>query len=689
MILKLLKRMEEKLKQLLKQEKMYRDNNNYYECFLTCLKILDEINTKNDNSKFDIISKIFLYSNQSNYVRFSLMNSLIQNPSFINNKNTKMKYYQLLIDSFSKGKDKKYSKEINEIKILFEKSQLNNFIDIDKYISNFSYELINKSSLPFDNMNSSLAGESSIINLQFKTPALIDDKNMPIIPQSSLEDINSDRNSEIISTAEDTFSNLNNANNNKESQIKPLFKKYAPNNKMPMIIMSVSVNLNSKQFLNLINENFEKNNYFNICTIKDTERVNIRVYEYHSKNCITNLCSKFLCRNQNSINQFQVSTILKRDENNFEMGINSFLNDIYERKISIKTIRGNQKKVIISIVKFLKSYCLSVDKIQILKQSKCFLKFNLDESLKKSIKALKLKKYNKIYSALSTKEDSENNLKKNNPKKSIGETTLVEKTNDSASKYYELYKIFSKKEYGLGKTISEFIENFRKDYNFSDKENIDCKEIDTKKAMMKIINICEESTNTLNSTFNYDDQNIYDKPAFFTKASEQFILNKIYPVLYNIYDLKYQKDNEIYLKKKKEINNKLKIEEICDKIGIKKKLRGKDRLPFKYVIDIINKIHLEKSLKKKFESITQASLELRNCILEYTNAKFELDSMDDELPIIIYISTQLKVDNLFAELYMIDDYIKCSLRDNLVQNKMVTNLLSSLIYISKEWNFDN
>ena len=27
---------------------------------------------------------------------------------------------------------------------------------------------------------------------------------------------------------------------------------------------------------------------------------------------------------------------------------------------------------------------------------------------------------------------------------------------------------------------------------------------------------------------------------------------------------------------------------------------------------------------------------------------------------------------------MLDDYIKCSMRDNLVQNKMVTNLLSSL-----------
>jgi hypothetical protein len=104
------------------------------------------------------------------------------------------------------------------------------------------------------------------------------------------------------------------------------------------------------------------------------------------------------------------------------------------------------------------------------------------------------------------------------------------------------------------------------------------------------------------------------------------------------------------------------------------------------VIDIINKIVFEKSLKKKYEIMTQASLELRNCVLDNTNCKYELDSMDDELPIIIYIATQLEVDNLYAELYMIEDYIKCSLRDKLAENKTVTNLMSSLLYISKSWD---
>ena len=537
-------------------------------------------------------------------------------------------------------------------------------------------------------MNSSSIGESSMINLSFKPPALIDNSNISYRSQDPSE---SARNIEkdILSISKDSVADNDKNKNKKISEIKLLLKKYCPNNQLPMILMSISANLNSNQFLNLINENFEKNNYKNICTIKDTENDNIRIYEYKSKNCIYDLFNNIRCKNKKSINQFYIFTTLKRNENYIDKGINTFLNNIYERKLTIKTIRGTQKSTIKAIVQFLKDYCKGVDKIQIIKQSKCFLKYNLDDTLKKIINDKKNNIYNRIGS--STSIIDENDINQNNNNKSVKDyLSLLERTNNDANQYFELYKIFSKKQYGLGKTITEFIYNFKREYKLSDKENnINVNDIDTKKVMMKITNIFEESTNTLNSTFNCDDEYIKDKTAFFYNASEQYILNKIYPTLYNIYNIKYKNDNEIYLKKKKEIKSKLTINEICDKIGIKEKLRGQKSLPFNYVIDIINKISFEKSLKKKFEAMAQASLELRNCILEYTNCKCELNSMDDELPIVIYISTQINVENLYAELYMIDDYIKCSLRDNLAENKMVTNLLSSLVYISKEWKIDN
>ena len=126
--------------------------------------------------------------------------------------------------------------------------------------------------------------------------------------------------------------------------------------------------------------------------------------------------------------------------------------------------------------------------------------------------------------------------------------------------------------------------------------------------------------------------------------------------------------------------------DILDNIGVNNKYKGNDDFPYKNVIENINKISFEKYLKNKFQILTQSSLEMRSYILEYTSGKDELISMDDELPIIIYVTTQINIENVFAELNMLNDYIKCTMRDDLVQNKMVTNLLSSLVYICKTWD---
>ena len=58
---------------------------------------------------------------------------------------------------------------------------------------------------------------------------------------------------------------------------------------------------------------------------------------------------------------------------------------------------------------------------------------------------------NRIYKGHPSISKKDLDDKNKNNKNLIFDETLVEKTNDSASRYYEMYKIFSKKEYGLGK----------------------------------------------------------------------------------------------------------------------------------------------------------------------------------------------------------------------------------------------
>ena len=122
---------------------------------------------------------------------------------------------------------------------------------------------------------------------------------------------------------------------------------------------------------------------------------------------------------------------------------------------------------------------------------------------------------------------------------------------------------------------------------------------------------------------------------------------------------------------------------------IKKKFRGDDSIPFKVSIDLINKMEFEQLPRKKFENLIQSNLEMRNSILSSSQGKHELDSMDDELPLIIYLATQVRINNFPAELNLVDDYLKSTIRDDLIQNKMLMNLQSSVLYITNSWNSDD
>ena len=678
-----MKKNENNLDKLLILEQEYRDKENNLECFNTCLNILEEIKLFSDNKKFDIISKLFLFENQSNYVRIHLMYELFQNNNFINSLSIKRKYYKLLIDSLNIGNATDLLNEKNEIIKLYDKCELNNFEEIDKYIVNFVSNISNinndinyaiKDKLTF-RKTKSFINELKIKPTTIESSDKILDSQDTINPQScvqtSFEDINSGRQSDFNVSVQKIIS----PSENERNKIKQLMRKYKPNQNLPMVIITVSVNLNKNQFLKLIENIIIKMKYKLICNIKDTEYENVNIFEYHPKNCCENL--KYIFKRKFIRNQIQVLTILKTNENNFNTGISSFLNDTSERKLSIKAIKGNEQNLIQFIINFLQKFCISMNKIKVIKQSKCLLKYNIEENLLKIINNRK----NEIYKKSNIPNNLLNTSRNSNYQKLLDDKTYVEKTNYQASKYYELYKILSKNDYELGKTLNNFVEDFKKKYQSLTISQIYI--IDTKLIMIDIVKTIELSTNTLNSSYNNYQNN---DSVYFSLASEQFLFSKIYYIIYDIYDKKYKKQNNDFLLVQKEINEKLSIKEIIEKIGIKQKFRSNEDLPYKSVIDILSMISFERSLRKKFEILTTASLEIRTCVLEYSNGKHELDSMDDELPIIIYIATQIKVADMFAELNIVDDYFRIISRDDLMQNKMITNLLSSLIYITKNWN---
>ena len=690
------------LKDLIKSQEEFRKQKDDNKCISIFKEIIELIKNLNDNNKFDIISKLFLFEDQTNYTKLFIFNDLLKNNLFIKSKSSKRKYYQLLIDSFNNNKTNDHSEQVTKLKELYDKSDLNNFEELDMYIELFIAEKDIKNNV--DNFNDDITDRELVF--EFDKPKKSKKNNINSIEiqinndEVKKSDTNNNNNNDIILispiqtkfNSHNTKMNIEEINNyisediiidpNSANIDKFALKKYKPNPSLPMIILSVSANLNSFQFLMLINQTFNKFNYVNISTIKDTEFDNLRIYEYKPKNCFNYITEIFKTKGKCIYNQFHVYSSLKRDENNFTGGINSVLKDSYERKIAIKSIKGVESNLVNFLIRFLKSFCQNIERIKIIKQSNCFDKYALDNILYEIIIKEKKSKINMKSKLINLKNKIRHrNYKKikNEDESYIGLNKSV--TTTTTMKYFEIFKILSNPGYGLGKKIADFVVEFKKRYNPPIKN---AESIDTRSIMMKIIKLFEFETSNLNTSFN-NQNNEYDT-NYIMIASEQYIFNKIYFLLFNIYCEKYKKQNEKIIKIQQEINNKYKTIEICNKLQVNSIYLGKEQEPFKSVVNIIEQIQFEKFLHKKFEILTQASLEIRKCILEYTDGRFELESMDDELPIIIFISTQVKVDNFIAELNMLDDYIKCSMRDNLVQNKMVTNLLSSLLYLTKSWN---
>ena len=673
--------MDSKLRDLLINEEQSRLNQNYTECLNTCLKILKilSILKAKEQTIFDILSKIFLKKNQSNFVRIGTIFHIIRNNymNIYDNKNLKSKYYQLLMDSFKNDQINDKLEDKQKLISLFESSNKTNFKSMDSFILSLDVLYIPEKSNSDDavlkklNVNKELGINDNKNDLE--EGLIHEETQINEITQLGLVDNLHKQSLDIYSDVQVINENASQKDNN--NNYKFINKKYKVNTKLPMIVMSISVNLNTNDFMKLVHDTFIKLNYKNVMNVKSTLYDNINIYEYNTNNVFKKMVYCLFNDKTFKRNVFQVSTVLQKDENNFTSGLNYFLNDNNEKKLAIKTIKGNEKNIIAFMIKYLKLIAGSVNKIKIIKQSKILFKYDLEKILNEQIQMKKnilLKNINIPKKKFLMKDDEE---------------TIVEKSNKKVNRFYEIYKILSNIEYELGKSINDFVENFREKYKDlnNDKGKDIIETIKTRDIMAEIIKLIEHTTNTLNCYYNQEN-NINYNTNFYNSATEQFIFNKIYHYLYEIYDLKYKKCNEEFILVKKEINENMEIKDIISNLNIKKVYISNDPIPFMPVIENINKLQLEKCLKNKFKIITQSSLEIRNCILEYTGGKYELESMDDELPIIIYLVTQINIENLFAELYMIDDYIKCTMRDELIQNKMVTNLLSSLSYISLKWD---
>ena len=275
------------LKDLIKSQEESRKQKDDNKSTFILKEILELIKNLNDNSKFDIISKLFLLEDQSNYTKIFIFNELLKNNNFIKSKSSKRKYYQLLIDSFNNNKTNDHSEQVTKLKELYDKSDLNDFEELDMYIEIFTAEKDMKNNI--DNFNDDITDrefvfdenkeiketkekkgkkKNNINSIEIQTTKDTEEKdgninNNQILFNSSPEEKISSNNFKPKNINLIEFNNYlpDDVNIDPNNLDKFAMKKYKPNPSLPMIILSVSANLNSFQFLMLINQTFHKYNY--------------------------------------------------------------------------------------------------------------------------------------------------------------------------------------------------------------------------------------------------------------------------------------------------------------------------------------------------------------------------------------------------------------------------------------------
>ena len=82
-----------------------------------------------------------------------------------------------------------------------------------------------------------------------------------------------------------------------------------------------------------------------------------------------------------------------------------------------------------------------------------------------------------------------------------------------------------------------------------------------------------------------------------------------------------------------------------------------DEYPYSESIRELEKIDSCKSLRDKFDYVVSSNTLMKMKVIDFHNGKEEVCSMDDELPIIIFIVLHAKIKNPFCQINLVDDYL--------------------------------
>eukprot|EP01017_Pseudomicrothorax_dubius_P028539 TRINITY_DN3392_c0_g1_i7.p1 TRINITY_DN3392_c0_g1~~TRINITY_DN3392_c0_g1_i7.p1 ORF type:complete len:505 (-),score=100.34 TRINITY_DN3392_c0_g1_i7:133-1647(-) len=270
------------------------------------------------------------------------------------------------------------------------------------------------------------------------------------------------------------------------------------------------------------------------------------------------------------------------------------------------------------------------------------------------------------------------------------------KTNLESYSIYHFNKILSSDAYSLGKKVSDFLRDFTLNHR-----NVEESAELLPQPIESIVQMTNETVDTLFFEFNYGKAETRKIMPYCRFAVEKYLFEKLYECIFPMYLLKNREMIEDFRAMKEKLSTST-LQRVLTSLDIPKKFwlfteaRGSDLLsmPLKEIPDMampyasaiieLDKMEKLRNPREKLNCLLMLQSLMRSSVVDYYKGKEELASMDDELPIVIFIVLCSDNHNLPADLNLIEDYISFE-NDFDHEQRLLTNIKVSVQYIAKEW----
>lgn len=197
--------------------------------------------------------------------------------------------------------------------------------------------------------------------------------------------------------------------------------------------------------------------------------------------------------------------------------------------------------------------------------------------------------------------------------------------------------------------------------------------------------LVEETVEALFNHFNFGRTSSERMMHYCRPAVEKFAFSKLFNHLLAIYAVKTKALQASFQAKLELIHGK-QVQDLFAALEIKESLRlPEEAEPYSEAVDTLKKLGSYNAPLEKLNCCLNTLASMKTAVIDYSKGREELEGMDDELPVLIFVIVKSNVPNFNAEVALLLDYIGRSSRLE-KELRLLVNFEAAGKYIANEWD---